>query len=157
MLTDMHSIRLGRPLCPANADFPLFFLSFANEVINKAGVSPVVRNVATEAGANATRQSRQEKRRWLYFCLGCGPAEWFAQIILFTCFYISNIHLQMVDCDYYLCHSFPSRGPQSSSHIDLCERNLLLKLNEEIATGNAGVQSQGLFNSLLIWRILEVR
>lgn len=55
----------------------------------------------------------------------------------------------MID-DYYLCHSFPSRGLQSSSHIYLFERYLLLKLNEEIATGNTRVQSQELFNSLLI-------
>lgn len=152
---------------PGKHSLPLSFLSFANEVINKAGVGQAVRNGATVAGVNARHQSWEPKWKindfvcclfgWL-FGSGRSPVKWCAQIIFLVCFYyIFNFHLQMIDGDYCLCHSFLSGSLQSSSHIDLWERNLLLKLNEEIATGNARVQSQGLFNSLLIWRILEER
>ena len=162
---DRHAFRPPHLVTvPGEHSLPLSFLSFANEVINKAGVSQVVRNRATVAGVNATHQSWEPKWKindfvclfgWL-FGFGMAPLKCFAQIIFLACFYyIFNLYLPMIDDDYYLCHSFPSCGLQSSSHIDLLERNLLLKLNEKIATGNARVQSQGLFNSLQIWRILE--
>ena len=44
---------------PGKRSLPLSFPSFANEVINKAGVSQVLRNRATVAGVDATHQSWQ--------------------------------------------------------------------------------------------------
>ncbi len=55
---------------PGKRSLPLSFLSFANEVINKAGVSQIVRNGATVEQSMQHISHRSQNGIILFVCLG---------------------------------------------------------------------------------------